>query len=287
MADSFRHIDLHMHTAVSDGTDTPPEILQNVKAAGIRIFSVTDHDAMKAGEIIRPLLKAGDPAFIPGIELSCRDEKGKYHILGYGYDANHEAMRSVVAHGHSLRMKKVRARLDFLQTQFGFQFPQEEIEALLALDNPGKPHIGQLMVRYGYASSVSQAIQDYLDQLQLESEYVRPEEAIAAILAGGGVPVLAHPFYGSGDEQILGQDMEQRLNRLMAFGLQGLEAYYAGFSGKLRAEAVELAERFGLFTTVGSDYHGRNKLVRLGDAVLDGCDEIPQGLQRFLEVFGL
>ena len=76
-------IDLHMHTTVSDGTDTPEEILANVKEAGIELFSVTDHDAVKAGPMIRDLLKEGDPLFLTGAEFSCKDEEGKYHILGY------------------------------------------------------------------------------------------------------------------------------------------------------------------------------------------------------------
>ncbi len=286
LADGFGRIDLHMHTTVSDGSDTPQEILQKVKAAGLSVFSVTDHDAMKAGVILRSLLTEDDPAFIPGVEFSCRDEKGKYHILGYGYDADCEAMKAVVEHGHSLRMKKVKARLDFVQTEFGFVFSQEEIDALLALDNPGKPHIGMLMMRHGYVDSIAQAINEYIDHLHLKSEYVRPQEAITAILAGGGIPVLAHPFFGSGDELILGEEMDERLRRLVGYGIKGIETYYSGFSPKLREEALTLAETYDLYTTAGSDYHGKNKLAGLGDTFL-GAGPVPARLQSFLEVFGL
>ena len=75
-------IDLHMHTTVSDGTDPPEQIVARVREAGIGLFSVTDHDAVKAGQVIPPLLGKGDPAFVTGAEFSCRDEEGKYHILG-------------------------------------------------------------------------------------------------------------------------------------------------------------------------------------------------------------
>ena len=145
--DEFFKIDLHMHTDISDGTDTPQEILPHVREAGIRLFSVTDHDSIKSSTVIPALLREGDPFFLPGVEFSCRDEDGKYHILGYGYDPASESMRSVVEKGHRNRMNKVRARLDFLQTRFGFRFPEEELKALFKLDNPGKPHIGNLMVR--------------------------------------------------------------------------------------------------------------------------------------------
>ena len=60
-----KKIDLHMHTTVSDGTDTPEQIVACVREAGIGVFSVTDHDAVKAGRIIPPLLSEGDPAGCP------------------------------------------------------------------------------------------------------------------------------------------------------------------------------------------------------------------------------
>ena len=151
-------IDFHMHTVISDGTDTPEEILSGVKKAGIGLFSVTDHDAIKSSEIIPKHLWGETVRFVPGVEFSCKDEEGKYHILGYGYDPASPAIRTVVAYGHRLRMKKVTARLDFLKTKFGFVFPEEELSRLLALDNPGKPHIGNLMVKYGYAETKEEAI---------------------------------------------------------------------------------------------------------------------------------
>lgn len=278
-------IDLHMHTTVSDGTDTPEELLAKVKDAGISVFSVTDHDAVRAAQLLRPLLGEKDPRFIPGVEFSCRDEMGKCHILGYGFDPDGAAIRDVVAFGHGLRMKKVRARLDYLAAEFGFTFPEDEVAQLLALDNPGKPHIGNLMVQYGYAETKEQAIREYINRVHFPGEYVRPEQAIAGILAAGGIPVLAHPFYGSGDELILGEAMEARLRQLIGFGLRGLESYYSGFTAKLRRTALELAEKYDLFVTAGSDYHGTNKMVRLGDTGLEDETEMPEGMRRFLELF--
>lgn len=285
MAEKKIVIDLHMHSTVSDGTDTPEQLLENVKKAGINVFSVTDHDATKAGGVIRAHLAEGDPLFIQGAEFSCRDEQGKYHILGYGYDPESEAVAGLVEHGHSLRMKKVAARLDFIKTEFGFVFPDDEIKRLLSLDNPGKPHIGNLMVKYGYADTMKNAIKDYIDKKKFQDEFIRPQEAIECIIKGGGVPVLAHPFFGSGDELILGDDMEDRLKRLIGYGIAGIEAFYSGFTEKLRNNALELAERYGLYVTAGSDYHGTNKLVRLADTGMDSVTEPPEGMKRFLKRF--
>ena len=282
----FGKIDLHMHSAVSDGTDTPGELLQKVKAAGIGLFALTDHDAVKGCAALLKLREAGDPRMLTGVEFSCRDEQGKYHILGYNYDPAAAPILQAVEAGHSLRMKKLAARLDFLADAYGFVFSEEEIRALRALDNPGKPHIGNLMVKYGYAESKEQAIGEYINRLRLPSEYIRPEQAIRAILGSGGIPVLAHPAFGSGEELIVGEALDRRVRRLIGFGLRGIEAFYSGFTPKLRSEALALAERCGLLVTAGSDYHGRNKLVALGDTHLDPAREMPEGLRRFLAETG-
>ena len=278
----IRTIDLHMHTTVSDGTDTPEAILARVKEAGIELFSVTDHDDIKGCQIIRSIRTPGDPDFLTGVEFSCRDEAGKYHILGYGYDPEAEAIRQVVELGHSYRMNKVRGRLALLSEQFGVSFPEEELKALLALDNPGKPHIGNLMVKYGYARTKEDAIKEFIDRVRFRSEYVRPEEAIRGILEAGGIPVLAHPAYGNGDQLILGDEMDARLRRLTDFGLQGLEAFYSGFTPRLIRDMLSFAERYGLYVTAGSDYHGSNKMVTLADTGLGDPSEWPDGLRRFL-----
>ncbi len=276
-------IDLHMHTCVSDGTDTPKELLLRVKKAGIELFSVTDHDAVKACAEIKKLLKKGDPAFVSGVEFSCKDEEGKYHILGYAFDPDAEPLVKTLEKGHSFRVSKVRKRLDFLKEEYGFSFSDEDISELFSLDNPGKPHIGNLMVKYGYAEKREDAIKNYIDKYRAGSEYVRPEEAIEAILGAGGVPVLAHPAYGRGDELILGDELLRRVRRLTGFGLLGLEAFYSGFTRKLRDETLALAEVGGLYVTAGSEYHGKNKIVNLGDTDLPRADEFPKGLLRFLD----
>ena len=276
-------LDLHMHTTVSDGTDTPEALLAHVKNAGIGLFSVTDHDAIEGCRRILAIRTEGDPAFIPGIEFSCRDEEGQYHILGYGYDPDAEAINAVVRQGHAYRMRKVTGRLDFLKERFGFVFSQEDVERLLSLPNPGKPHIGNLMVRYGFAKTKEEAITEYINQAEFRDQYVRPEDAIKGILNSRGIPVLAHPPYGSGDQLILGDALDQRVQTLIGFGLLGVEAFYSGFTKKLRNETLALAEKYDLYVTAGSDYHGSNKLIPLGDTGLNGTTEIPAGLTAFLQ----
>lgn len=272
-----------MHTTVSDGTDSPSEILSRVKKAGIELFAVTDHDSFAAVDVIRGIRKKKDPAYLSGIEFSCKDEEGKYHILGYGFDPEEAGMRAVVEKGRRLRLEKVQARLVFLGKEFGIRFPEEDLEELFAMECPGKPHIANLLIRHGYATDKKQAFNEYLNLMHLQNAYVRPEEAIQGILGGGGIPVLAHPAYGDGDELILGEELEERVERLVSFGLQGMEGFYSGFTPKIRREVIDIAERNDLYITAGSDYHGTNKMVILGDTGLDAVETLPEGLLRFIK----
>ncbi len=280
---SIHKIDLHMHSTISDGTDTPEEVLGKVKAAGIDLFSVTDHDAIKACVSIKEILRADCPLFISGVEFSCKDSLGKYHILGYGYDSSAEAICSLVEEGHSSRMKKLGMRLQVLRETFGIEFSDKDAAELYANNNPGKPHIAKLLVKYGFAETVNQAFADFLNKVKIPNIYIRPEKAISAILESGGIPVLAHPSFGSGDEVIMGDDMDERLQRLIGFGIKGVEAYYSGFSPAMQKEILDFAEKYNLYITAGSDYHGEHKLVMLGDNNLDDIDQAPAGLHRFLE----
>ncbi len=287
MSNCISRIDLHMHSTVSDGTDTPQTLLGLVRTAGIAVFSVTDHDALDAAQIIRGLRTQDDPFFIPGVEFSCKDAQGKYHILGYGFDPDAAAVNDTVSFGQKLRAEKTRARLEFLQKEYGFSFTDEEIEALLSLHNPGKPHIGNLMVRHGYAQSISDAISNYINHLHYHGGNVLPQRAIESILASGGVPVLAHPLFGGGSDRLSGEEMERRLRRLTEYGLQGVEAFYSGFAAAQTKQMLALADKYSLYVTAGSDYHGKNKTVALGSTGLGDASECPAALQRFLGAFGL
>jgi Predicted metal-dependent phosphoesterases (PHP family) len=283
----FKKIDLHMHTTVSDGTDSLEEIIKKVLDAGIDLFSVTDHDAIKAGMRIPPMLYVADPgrklSFIRGVEFSCKDGKGKYHILGYGYNPYIPGISELVTEGHELRMKKTSARLEFLKQKYGFDFPPEEINSLLAKDNPGKPHIANLMVRYGYANDVTDAITNYINKKKFENVHLDPKEAIEGILKSGGIPVLAHPAYGDGDDLIMDEELDVRIRYLMDYGIKGVEGFYSGYTPKVRKLTVGLAEKYNLYVTAGSDYHGGNKMVDIGWTNLDDMSEAPEGMKRFLE----
>ena len=285
-------LDLHLHTIISDGTDSPAELLKNIVGAGIEMFSITDHDAISGASEMKQMLTDKTendgghcPLFISGVEFSCREDDRKYHILGYGYDPDGPSINAMVEKGHGFRMKKVMARLEFLDEEFGIVFDPQDVEKLLANQNPGKPHIAKMMIDYGIVSTIKEAMTNYLDKKKFRSSYILPEEAIRALLESGGIPVLAHPFYGDGSQLILGEEMDERLRHLMSFGLQGVECYYSGFTAKLVEQMLEFADKYDLYVTAGSDYHGTNKMVPIGDTNLNNISEAHRRLKDFVEIF--
>ena len=81
----------------------------------------------------------------------------------------------------------------------------------------------------------------------------------------------------------MGEKMDARLKRLIEFGLQGVEAFYSGFTTKLVREMLTFADQYDLYVTAGSDYHGHNKMVELGDTGLVRTQDAPEALHRFLD----
>lgn len=277
--------DLHMHSTASDGTDSPEQILQKVRQAGINRFSLTDHDTYEGAEKILPLA-AGDPdvKFAVGIELSCKDPKGKYHILGYRFDPDSLSMRHIVEKAHDNRVYKVLGRLKFLEETFGFTFTWDEKDELMANPNPGKPHIGNLMVKKGYAKTKEEAILNYVNRYRSDRTlYLKPEEAIEAILAGGGIPMLAHPIFGDGGQNLTREELLERVERLDAVGLAGLECYYSRYTEEQQEMLLEIVSERGLFASAGSDYHGKNKTVRLGQTGMSAEKPLHPCFERFLQ----
>ena len=79
------NIDLHIHSNYSDGSDSIQELLNQIIEAQLSVFALTDHDTAE-GCIEMQKLVPTNIRFIPGIELTCRAEEIKCHILGYNCD---------------------------------------------------------------------------------------------------------------------------------------------------------------------------------------------------------
>lgn len=279
-------IDLHIHTTFSDGTDTLEELIPKVREAGIELFSVTDHDTIEGARKVQQMISQKDasiPLFIPSVELSCEDEKGKYHILGYGYRKDAQVLDQLILKTRRIRREKLYNRLNFLKERFGIVFSEEEVDWLNHMYNPGKPHIAELLIKHGYAATSQEAMDLYLNKRQVIEESIDPGSVIDTILHSGGIPVLAHPPYGDGEQYLAREELDDRVRRLKDCGLQGIEGYYCRYEEKTTEEMLDLARRYDLYVTAGSDYHGTRKNACLAGHHLSRVSEGSARLLSFLE----
>ena len=201
--------------------------------------------------------------FIPGIEFSCQMDTGKCHILGYCNDTAHPAFQAALRQGAALREGKLNLRLDFLRNR-GITFPAEELDRLLQIPGVGKPHLGNLMVKFGYAASRTAATSDIINLCPTPSSRIPAKTAVNAILASGGMPVWAHPLGGEGEKEASLEQFGKMLVELTDYGIMGLECWYSRYPAPVCEQLTVTAQDHGLLISGGSDYHGTNKNIALG-----------------------
>ena len=275
--------DLHMHTVASDGTDYPESFLQKIKDAGIRTFSVTDHDTIDGALQVRDLApeKSGITFFM-GIEFTCRTSIGEVHLLGYGFDPENRIFQAALEKGKRLRREKLEKRLHYLKEQ-GIRITDTEIDAFYRMKSCGKPHLATMLVQKGYAKNMNDAIRLYLNPCDTSDLKITSTEAIGAINESGGIPVWAHPLGEGFHRRRNGerfQTMEQcyaQLQELLRQGIRGMECYYSQYGSAQIQNLLQAAEGYHLLVSGGSDYHGENRdvvpgtLNAAGKPVDDDC----------------
>ena len=249
--------DLHIHTAASDGSDSPAELAQKVREAGLELFSVTDHDTVDGALAMETLLPEG-VGYIRGVEFSCISSGGKCHILGYGFDPTHPRFLAALDEGTRLRREKLERRIVHLREKLGIVLTEEELRWLRSLKSPGKPHLAGLLVERGLAPDLGSAIRRFLSGVP-GRDRIESRTAIDAIRAAGGIAVWAHPLGGEGEKRLTEIQFEQQLAVLLAAGVQGLECHYSRYSPAESELLLGYARACRLIVTGGSDYHGVNK----------------------------
>ena len=260
-------VDLHIHTTASDGADSPRGLAEKIAAAGLELFSVTDHDTVAGALEMEKIVPEG-VRYIRGVEFSCVSPAGKCHILGYGYDPEHPAFRGALAEGRRLRLEKLDRRLEQLRRDHGIELTDAERTWLMSLGSPGKPHLGQIIRNRGLAPDLDGAIRGFIRDVP-GRDRIEAKMAIEAITAAGGFPVWAHPLGGEGEKRLTEEKFETLLQTLLGYGLRGMECRYSRYGRKESEFLLDHAARLGLTPTGGSDYHGSNKngieLGQLGD----------------------
>jgi len=265
-------IDLHSHTYESAGTLSPAQLIAEAVESGVRILAITDHDTFKGHDQAVDAAHAAGVELICGIELSTKLHGRSVHLLGYFL--SHEklaAFRDWVVELQQDRRER-NIRLAEKLRELGFDITLEEAEAR-GRGMTGRPHFAQVMVSKGYVRDLRQAFDEYLDESAKAYVFRRePQfaESVEKIRSAGGIASLAHPIR-------VNEDVPAIMPELCESGLNAIEAYHSDHTPEDTAMYLELARRYDLLVTGGSDYHGTVKPgVKLGTG--DGNLKIPEDL---------
>ncbi len=253
-------IDLHTHSSVSDGTDTPTQLVRKAAAEGVDVLGLTDHDTFDG---LREARLAAEPlgvVVLPGLEMSCQLEGASVHLLGYGCDPHFEPLLDELARvrvGRTGRLPEMLAKL----TELGMPLTETEIaEQVGSSPSLGRPHVADAMVAKGYVRDRQEAFDRFLYDggPAYANRYSCPlRRGIELIRRAGGVPVIAHPW-GRGRARELTPAVLSELT--MENRLEGVEVDHPDHDAETRARLRELASRLGLLTLGSSDHHGLGKV---------------------------
>lgn len=250
--------DLHVHSNNSDGSDSVENLVKEIKKANLEIFALTDHDTI-AGCIEITKYIPENIKFIPSIELTCQTGDIKCHILGFNCNPADEKLNALIQKGKELRRKKLETRLDYIKNALHIDLTNDELNWLYSRKSVVKTHLANLLVKRKMAKTNVEAMQKYLDGIKTGNTRFSIEEAIDAIVTSGGIPVWAHPLGGEGEKHIAHEKFMPRLEKMIAYGIKGLECYYSRYTLEEVKFLINCANSNNLLISGGSDYHGTNK----------------------------
>ncbi|WP_104135820.1 MULTISPECIES: PHP domain-containing protein [unclassified Cryobacterium] len=256
-------IDLHAHSSVSDGTETPAELVHAAAVAGLGTIALTDHDSSAGWAEGSAAARIEHLTLIPGMEFSTRVRYSSVHLLAYLFDPDDSALLAEMTRVRAARLSRAEEMVARIGVDYDLSW-----DDVLAQTTPeatvGRPHIADALVARGHALNRSAA---FADILHWKAGYFQPHyapeplRAIELVRAAGGVPVIAHPATrGIGDVVA-----ESSLKTMVDAGLFGLELEHRENNPEPTKRLHELAAKFGLYVTGSSDYHGTGKPNLLGE----------------------
>lgn len=255
-----KYIDLHSHSTVSDGSESPTAVIRTAAAEkNLRALALSDHDTVEGlDEAFEEASKYEGFELIPAIEISAEYGDGTIHILGYFIDRENPkllAQLKVLQQAREERNPQIIAKLN----ELGLEITEEEVNKIAGQGVVGRPHIARALIDKGYVKDSQEAFEKYLKKngpAYINKERFSQKDSIKMIHDAGGVAVLAHPKYVHGGDL---KGVEELIASLAANGLDGLEVFYSSHNKKEVKLFKELADKYNLIATGGSDFHGVSK----------------------------
>ena len=272
--------DLHSHSTFSDGTFSPAQLVHLAEEMGLSALALTDHNTPKG---LPEFIEAGKNSTvetIPGCEFSSEYKGRELHIVGLFFPE--KTWAEIEDFVEIMVMAKKNSNIKMIKklNELRYDISYDEVAASTDADEFNRAHVAKVLFQKGYVPSVDDAFQTLLKKGN--GIYVPPKRipslaTIKFIKHNGAAAILAHPFLNMNYEEL-----EEFLPKAKTAGLDAIETHYSKFSEEETRQAKELARRFNLKESGGSDFHGSVKPdIQLGSG--RGNLKVPYEFKENLE----
>ena len=247
--------DLHTHSIYSDGTWTPEALIDGAIDAGLSAIALTDHNTVDGLPRFISAAQGKEIEIVTGTEFSVDYNGTELHILGLFITPDHfDEVTELMDIVHRRKEERNRELIAALRAD-GYDVDYDVLASATPSGRINRAHVAGALVEKGYAESIKDAFYKFL--VPSAGYYKFPKmftarEIIDFIKSIGAVPVWAHPFLSLEEPDVIKFLSETE-------GLCGMECYYSTYDEETTSKALEIAERFGLLPSGGSDFHGARK----------------------------
>lgn len=248
----MKFADLHLHTHFSDGTFSPEELAGHGARLGFAAMALTDHDSVEGCERMGAACAAAGIEFIPGTELTAELDDTELHLLGYFLDTHNEKLLTEIAKFQTVRQQRIHQMVARIN-DMGVPLAAEAVFALANCKSPGRPHVARAMIKAGLVKNLDEAFERFLKKGRpawVPKAKISALEGMELIHQAGGLAVMAHPGLNRTDDII---------PALVEAGLDGIECFHTKHSTAMSDRYLEIAGKYHLLVTGGSDCHGFSK----------------------------
>jgi 3',5'-nucleoside bisphosphate phosphatase len=246
--------DLHCHSTVSDGLLSPQDLVAYAARQGVKVLALTDHDDLGGLQAARQAANEHGIQFVNGVEISVTWKKRTLHIVGLKVDAENQALIAAfdaVRTGRDLRAQEMGADL----ARVGIHGAYEGAKALAGKSIITRTHFARFLVENGHAKDNKSVFKKYLVKGKpgfIDHQWMSLEEAVKLIKDSGGIPVIAHP----GRYDLGTINMLLLMHQFKSCGGVAIEVVTGSHTPPQYQQFAKIAHRFGLKSSLGSDYHG-------------------------------
>jgi predicted metal-dependent phosphoesterase TrpH len=244
-------VDLHTHSTASDGILPPEQVVEAAARCGLGAIALTDHDTIAGVPAARAAGERLGIRVVAGVELSAFQEDQEVHLLAL-HLSQLDALEKRLGELRVLRHTRARQIVEKLNT-LGVPLTLEEVLQQCNGGAVGRPHVARALIARGSVHDFRDAFTRYLGAAGsafVPKARLSLEDAIAIAHEAGALAIWAHP----GDN-----GRRDRLEPLVAAGLDGLEVKHPGHSGEDVKRLKALVDFFGLLPSGGSDWHGASE----------------------------